>query len=284
MSFFLGCAVWAFKGWLGDLFPAGSPSTKFLSLYSRSFTTVEGNTTFYMVPDANTIERWVADTPLGFELCLKLPRDLTHDGPLAPKVPGALRFLAHMQRLGDRLGPIFAQLPPSYGPSLMGDLHAFLAAWPRSESPLALEVRHMDWFREPWAGRLSAMLEALGVGRVLLDSRPVYREPGDPQARSERRKPRVPLQPILTAPFSLVRFVSHPVQERNTTYLKEWVAHCTRWLQRGVRVYFFVHCPDEARTPGNARYFQKLLEEGHAPVPPLPWNLREPAATQLRLF
>jgi hypothetical protein len=46
-SFHLGCVVWAYKGWIGDLFPAGSAAKDFLRLYSRRLTTVEGNTTFY---------------------------------------------------------------------------------------------------------------------------------------------------------------------------------------------------------------------------------------------
>jgi hypothetical protein len=45
--FYIGCAVWAYKDWLGELFPAGSKSSDFLSLYSSRLTTVEGNTTFY---------------------------------------------------------------------------------------------------------------------------------------------------------------------------------------------------------------------------------------------
>jgi uncharacterized protein YecE (DUF72 family) len=45
--FYIGCAVWAYKDWVGELFPPGSKSADFLSLYSRRLTTVEGNTTFY---------------------------------------------------------------------------------------------------------------------------------------------------------------------------------------------------------------------------------------------
>ena len=44
---YIGCAVWGYKDWLGELFPAGSKSAESLSLYSRRLTTVEGNTTFY---------------------------------------------------------------------------------------------------------------------------------------------------------------------------------------------------------------------------------------------
>jgi len=46
-AFYIGCAVWGYKDWVGTLFPPGSKSNELLSLYSRRLTTVEGNTTFY---------------------------------------------------------------------------------------------------------------------------------------------------------------------------------------------------------------------------------------------
>jgi uncharacterized protein YecE (DUF72 family) len=283
-NFFLGCAVWAYKGWIGDLYPPESRSTDLLRLYSRRFTAVEGNTTFYAVPDRDTIARWVAETPSGFAFCLKLPRDLTHRSTLQPSVLGALQFLEQMRGLGDRLGPVFAQLPPHYGPALLNDLTAFLSAWPRSAVPLALEVRHPDWFQEPHAGALTAVLEQLGVGRVLLDTRPIYNAPRDPQLHRERHKPKLPLQLSVTAPFSLIRFVSHPHQEFNQSFLEEWVGYLDHWLRQGMQIYFFVHCPIEARSPGIARFFQKLLERHGTPVPPLPWNTIDAPSDQLSLF
>ena len=63
MNFFIGCAVWAYKGWAGNLYPRNSRPAEFLHLYSRRFTTVEGNTTFYAVPNAETITRWKTQTP-----------------------------------------------------------------------------------------------------------------------------------------------------------------------------------------------------------------------------
>jgi uncharacterized protein YecE (DUF72 family) len=283
-NFFLGCAVWAYKGWVGDFYPAGSRPADFLRLYSQRLTAVEGNTTFYAVPDQDTMTRWVAETPPGFTFCLKLPRGLTHQRLLRPSIPGALSFLKHMQRLGDRLGPLFVQLPPSYGPVLLDDLSAFLAAWPRKEAPLALEVRHADWFREPHAGALTMTLERLGVGRVLLDTRPIYEGPDDPQMSTERRKPRLPLQPSVTAPFSLIRFISHPSTEFNRFYLEEWSGLIDRWLCQGTRIYLFVHCPIEAQSPGMARLFQQVLEQHGVPVPPLPWNALKSAPVQLKLL
>jgi uncharacterized protein YecE (DUF72 family) len=46
-NFYIGCAVWGYKEWVGELFPSGSKNADFLALYSRRLTTVEGNTTFY---------------------------------------------------------------------------------------------------------------------------------------------------------------------------------------------------------------------------------------------
>jgi len=284
VSFFIGCAVWAYKGWVGELFPPGTRPGDFLHLYSRRFTTVEGNTTFYAVPNQETVARWATDTPPGFEFCLKLPRDITHNQQLQPYIPNALKFIEVMRPLGKRLGPIFAQLPPSYAPTLIDDLTAFLSAWPHTEIPLALEVRHRDWFKEPHASNLTALLEKLGVGRVLLDSRPIYTGDDDPQLQSERRKPKLPVQFSITAPFSLIRFISHPNLEINHPFMAEWVTQIQQWLQQGKRIYFFVHCPIEERSPNTARHFQKLLEQSGVKVPPLPWDNLDSPSNQLNLW
>ena len=283
-NFLLGCAVWAYKGWIGDFYPANSRQADFLRLYSQRLTAVEVNSTFYAVPNKETVRRWAAETPPGFAFCPKLPRDLTHRGLLQPSIPGALQFLELRQEFGDRLGPIFMQLPPQYGPALLDDLASFLRAWPNKSVPLAVEVRHPDWFREPYAGTLTSLLERLVIGRVLLDTRPIYQGPDDPQIGNERRKPKLPLQPTVTAPFSLVRFISHPQRELNQSFLEEWAVRVNTWLRQGTQVYFFVHCPIEARSPGTARAFQQMLEQNGAPVPPLPWNALAVPPTQLALF
>lgn len=284
MNFFLGCAVWAYKGWVGHFYPSGSRATEFLQLYSQRFTAVEGNTTFYSAPSSANIAHWVAQTPTEFKFCLKLPRHITHNGLLQPSVPGAWQFLKQIRGLGERLGPVFAQLPPSYKPEFLDDLTAFLNAWPHSEVPLALEVRHPDWFKPPYDGKLTAILEDRGVGRVLLDTRPVYSESSSSAKKLKIRKPKLPLQPIITSSFSLIRLISHPEQELNQSFMEEWVTLVNQWLCQGTSIYFFVHCPVEERSPENALNFQQMLEQHGAPVPPLPWNNVPASPIQLDLF
>ncbi|BAZ10675.1 hypothetical protein NIES4071_24980 [Calothrix sp. NIES-4071] len=284
MNFLLGCAVWAYKGWVGELFPEGSRNADFLNLYSQRFTTVEGNTTFYAVPSAETVSRWATQTPPSFKFCPKLPRDVTHNGLLQPYINKALEFAERMQPLLPRLGPMFAQLPPSYTPKSINDLEVFLEAWQETKLPLAVEVRHRDWFKEVYQIELNTLLERFGVGRVLLDTRPIYTGDDDPQLESERRKPQLPVQFCVTAPFSLVRFISHPKLENNQQFMEEWVTQVQEWLQQGKQIYFFVHCPVEEHSPSNVRYFQKLLEESGVTVPALPWNELDKQPGQLNMW
>jgi len=276
--------VWSYKGWTGDFYPAKSRPQDFLSLYSDRFTAVEGNTTFYAVPNAATIARWQAKTPPQFKFCPKFPKTVTHGGLLAPQIAEALAFIERMSGLGDKLGPIFAQLPPTYGPQFLDDLTAFLQALPRSQREIALEVRHPNWFQDSHTRKLSTRLQQLGVGKVLLDTRPIYNCPDDPQIASERRKPNVPLQAIATADFSLIRFISHPKSEFNEPYLQEWAQQVDCWLRQGKTLYFFVHCPLEERSPHTARDFQQLLERQATPVPSLPWDRIALSPQQLTLF
>ena len=286
MNFYLGCAVWSYKDWVGNLYPPKSQPRDFLNLYSRRFTTVEGNTTFYAVPSVDTIEKWVAQTPSGFKFCPKLHRQVTHQGWLTPRIPNALSFFTIMSGLGDRLGTIFIQLPPSYSPESLADLTEFLTACSRSDLSLALEVRHLSWFQPEHSDRLNSLLTKLNIARVLLDTRPIYNCPEDPQIGSQRRKPQVPLQPVILGNVGLVRFISHPERQYNLSYLKQWVGQIDRWLSQGKTIYFFVHCPQEVRSPDTARFFHSWLKKyiNLSDVPPLPWNTLEPQPTQLSLF
>lgn len=286
-AFYIGCAVWAYKEWVGEFYPPGSRPTNFLRLYGERMTCVEGNTTFYSIPTPEMVQRWADNTPDIFRFCPKLPRTVTHQGALMPQLPNALDFLILMQGLGARLGPIFAQLPPRYSPASLADLKNFLANWPHARNPLALEVRHLDWFKPTRAEQLNTVLAQFGVGRVLLDTRPIYtwsNPAEDPQLYSERKKPRVPLQPTATTNFVLIRYISHPELERNRDFLADWVTRVGEWLAQGRSVYFFVHCPNETKSPAIARYFQEQLEKAGVDVPPLPWSLIESPPQQLGLF
>ena len=282
MSFYLGCAVWAYRGWIGEFYPPGSDPQDLLRLYGQRLTCVEGNTTFYAIPQRAQLRAWAQQLPPGFKLCPKLHRSLTHEGLLWPRMAKILEFGQLMTELGSCQGPMMMQLPPSYGPSCFEDLARVLDAWPAQLGQLVVEVRHLGWWAQPVGRALAGALGVVQAGRVLLDVRPVYEGPGgDPQLESERRKPAVPLVMERTSDTVVIRYIGHPEPARNEPYLDEWAPAIKAWLERGVTVYFFAHCPVEARSPRYARAMHERLVALGAPVGPLPWAQ---APAQLGLF
>lgn len=294
-QFYLGCAVWTHASWPGVLFPRDSRSSEYLRLYSRRLTTVEGNTTFYATPSPETVRRWAEETPPSFRFCFKLPRDVSHQGPLAARLAETAAFMRRMLPLGERLGPFFLQLPPGYAPRQIGDLERWLDGWQAllaTEAPgqaihLAVEVRHIDWYAPYGETALMALLERYGAGRVLMDVRPLDLGPlpgaEEDLRRARDNKPDVPLHPLRSARFSLIRYIGHPDVERNHDLLDEWAMRVRQWLAEGTEIFFFMHCPVERESPLLCRALQRRID-GVAGVPPLPWDSAEGGAEQLTMW
>jgi len=148
MTLYLGAPVWAAKEWVGNFFPPKSKSPDFLSLYSRRLNTVEGNTTFYALPNSETLDRWVADTPPSFRFCLKFPQTISHHLRLQHAEIETGQFLDCLTRLGERAGPAFLQLPPTFNAKSLPTLATYLGSLP-DQFQYALEVRHPDFYAEP---------------------------------------------------------------------------------------------------------------------------------------
>jgi len=279
MNLYLGCPIWAHKGWVGNFFPKGTKPADFLREYARRLTTVEGNTTFYAVPSPEMLRRWKDDMPGGFRFCPKLPRTISHAGRLAPQLDETRRFVERMRPLGSRLGPMFLQLPPRYSPALQDDLKGFLAAWPQ-DLRLAVEVRHRDWFKSPHHEMCNALLREYDSARVWIDTRPIRDMPdvevGDGQVRvrtaqARERKPDVPLLPARTASFTFLRYVGHPQVELNAPFLEEWAERFAGWLSEGTDVFAFCHCPDETHSPQFCRELHRRVA-ARVKIAPLPWD------------
>jgi uncharacterized protein YecE (DUF72 family) len=285
MPISIGCAVWSYPGWVGEIYPPKTPSKDYLRVYSNHFPAVEGNTTFYAIPDRAIIDRWIAQTPPGFKFCLKFPRAITHNGSLEPYLPAAQAFIAQMQALGDRLGVLFIQLPPNYAPSeRFAYLAAFLTGLICRDVSIAVEVRHLDWFKSPHREQLNDLLHKLGIGRVILDSRPIYEATIDKKIAFECKKPRVPIELSLTAPFSLIRYVSHPIMSANQVWLEGWTSQLQSWLRADTQIYMFIHCPIEPRSPINARYLHEIFTRSGIVLNPLPPRFVDDTPVQLKLF
>jgi uncharacterized protein YecE (DUF72 family) len=177
MNLYLGCPIWAFKGWVNGF----TPRNKIFRLLEGIRPAAHHSRRQYHLlcsPGPKTVQGWVVETPETFRFCPKLPRTISHAGNLADHIQEASDFIAAMSQLGARLGPMFLQLPPRYSPRLLEDLQTFLEAWPR-QVQLAVEVRHMDWFASPSNETLNELLANSDMARVVIDTRPIRDLKGD---------------------------------------------------------------------------------------------------------
>lgn len=161
----IGCAGWSLGRPQAPLFGAG-PSQ--LARYATRLDAVEINSSFYRPHRRDTYQRWADSVPAGFRFSVKLPRAITHDARL--RGCGALldAFAAQVEGLGEKLGGVLVQLPPSLAcePAVAGRFFAALRR--RLAVPVACEPRHASWSL-PAA---EALWLRHGVARVAADPPP----------------------------------------------------------------------------------------------------------------
>lgn len=138
----LGCAGWSLsRPHAEDFTQHGSQ----LQRYAARLNAVEINSSFYRAHQPKTYARWAASVPGHFRFSVKLPKAITHERGLQGCTGLLEKFLGECGQLGDRLGCLLVQLPPS----LAFDAevaHSFFALLrERYKGGLAIEPRHRSW-------------------------------------------------------------------------------------------------------------------------------------------
>ena len=111
----IGISGWRYKPWRGDFYPTGLQQDRELEYASRIFSTIEINGTFYSLQRPESFKRWHEETPSGFVFSVKGNRYITHIRRLREiEAPLANFFASGIFHLGEKLGPILWQFPPSF--------------------------------------------------------------------------------------------------------------------------------------------------------------------------
>ncbi len=145
MNLWIGTSGFQYAEWKGKFYPEDLPAAKMLSFYSEMFSTTEINYTFRRIPAPKTIENWKAQTPEKFRFALKSPQKITHWSKLRDCTDTLEYFLKIAAGLGERLGPVLFQLPPTFQKDT-DVLSSFLRELPSVRA--AFEFRHDSWFDE----------------------------------------------------------------------------------------------------------------------------------------
>ena len=274
LGYYLGCPGWGSADGSGVIYPPKAPRTTWLSWYSRSFNSVEGNSSFYSLPTREVFARWAGETVDGFQFCLKIPREISHDARLVGCESLTTALLDRLQLLKDanRLGPSFLQLAPTFSIQEFRALVNYIESWP-TELPLAVEVRHADYFDDGQHERaLDDLLTKHRVDRCLFDSRCLFCAPASTESEriSQGRKPKSPHRVTVTGSRPMLRFVGRDQIDLADPWIAEWAPIVASWLDQGLTPYVFMHAPNDAFAPILARRFHAALRAVRPQTPELP--------------
>ncbi|MEM1109845.1 MAG: DUF72 domain-containing protein [Planctomycetota bacterium] len=285
----LGTIGFVYKDWAGVFYREGLKPERRLENYARQFNTLEIDTTFHAIPPRDRVRNWAAATPDDFTFSVKTPRDITHEGLVGAESTNAIMrtFLDTMRLLGDKLGVVLLQFPPSFISVRRDDLIKLLDVLADAGAGLrfAIELRHDSWWSDDtvrlfrqrnlaWAGSDQPTPEVAGVS------------PDDKQQGGGVRAPR-PL--IVTSDFLFIRWVGNHDQYTSdavevvdpTPRLQWWVRQLQPLLRADSPVKdIFGYCGNTyaGHAPATCRRLLSLLDQ---PAPP-PLELTD--TTQGSLF
>ncbi len=231
---YAGTSGFSYPEWKGSFYPPDLPGEEMLSFYARAFPTVEINNTFYRYPKELTLTQWVEAVPSKFRFSIKAHRRITHEKRLRDVDTDLTFFFERMRGLGDRLGPVLFQLPPSLRCDL-AVLETFLAQI-RPGVTIALEFRHPSWYQDATYHLLQTYRAALCLAET--DDSAASQEVIGPIAYLRLHKSRYPVEAL-----------SH------------WAGWISERLAEGHPVYAYFTHEEGAPAPEYARALTDLLSK-----------------------
>ncbi len=238
MPVFVGTSGWQYASWKGNFYPAEVRKDHWLEEYAVRFSTVEVNNAFYRLPERSVFESWKERTPGDFVVAVKASRYLTHIKRLRDPREPVHRLMDRAELLGDKLGPVLLQLPPTLSVDLDA-LDETLKCFPAGVR-VAVELRHPSWFVDSTA----EVLQEHGAAYCLVDS---------PHLRTPEWR---------TADWGYVRFHegrATPRPSYGRGALQRWATRLESMFGDGPDVYAYFNNDTGGCAPRNAATFVQLL-------------------------
>jgi uncharacterized protein YecE (DUF72 family) len=236
---YIGTSGWSYPHWKGTFYPRHLPAGKMLEYYAQRFSSVEINSSFYHLPESQSLRDWYALTPADFRFSIKASRYITHMKKLCDPRDTLPVLLDRICLLADKLGPILFQLPPRwhFNEQRLSDFLESLS----SEFRYAFEFRDHSWLNERTLDLLSRHDAAFCI----------YDLDGflSPQQR--------------TTDFVYLR-LHGPDAAYQGSYpdpvLDGWAGKCSGWAAHGHTVYCYFDNDQSGHAAHNAARLQAMLD------------------------
>jgi uncharacterized protein YecE (DUF72 family) len=160
----IGTIGWSYEHWIGNFYPQTTRKKDLLPEYSKHFSTVEVDSTFYRIPNLTTIKKWKEQTPKDFIFSIKFPKAITHDMMLKNSLDKTNFFIKRISSLNSKLGPLLMQFPYMFKPNQTNLLKDFLHGLPKRKR-FVVEVRNRKWLEKGFY----SLLRDNGIALALVD-------------------------------------------------------------------------------------------------------------------
>ncbi len=147
IKFFIGCAGWDYKDWIGPFYPKTLERYRHLEYYTQYFDIVEINSTFYNLPSAEIVQNWALKTPESFIFVVKVWQKISHNLNDPELETYIVQFFSRMAQLEEKTSKFLLQFPPwfKYSEKHYKQLSNLLNKIP-SKYSYVIELRDNSWF------------------------------------------------------------------------------------------------------------------------------------------
>lgn len=142
LAIFVGCAGWSVGR---EQAAAFAEEGTHLQRYASQLNCVEINSSFYRPHRQQTYARWAASVPKEFRFCVKVPKQITHELRLENADQLLETFIGQCSGLGEHLGCLLLQLPPSLAFDEKVAAGFFKTLKAQYSGSVILEPRHESW-------------------------------------------------------------------------------------------------------------------------------------------
>ncbi|TFG30372.1 MAG: DUF72 domain-containing protein [Promethearchaeota archaeon] len=147
IKFFIGCAGWDYKDWVGPFYPKTLESSHHLEHYVKYFDIVEINSTFYNLPSFEIVSGWVKRVPKDFKFIVKAWQKMTHNLNDPDLEIYINQFFSRMEPLREKISRLLFQFPPwfKYSEKHLKQLNILIKKVP-IDYKYIIELRDNSWF------------------------------------------------------------------------------------------------------------------------------------------
>lgn len=143
-SIHIGTSGWSYKHWQEVFYPSNIAKKEHLAYYSKYFSTVEVNNSFYHLLTKKVVENWINSVPSDFIFAVKASRYITHIKRLKDPEKMISTFMESIKQFDDKVGPILFQLPPNF--NFNPERLEFFIKSMSQDYRYTFEFRNKSWF------------------------------------------------------------------------------------------------------------------------------------------